>query len=127
MTHQVEPLKKLQLQVISTNNLETKPVTFSHIFGLVPEGLSPFEAELDGKKQGDSILLSVPATGFHEFFGNCTAFLNDLRGVPVVPKVIELKVEVIAIENADNREIIKSLAKATSHGGCGGSCGCGCS
>ena len=126
MTQHVEPLKKLQLQITATGNTGTKPITFTHIFGLASEGLSPFEASLDGKQQGDAILLSVPATGFSEFFESCTVFLQDLLNVPVLPKVIEMKVEILTIETPDNRELIKSIATAASHGGCGGSCGCGC-
>ena len=70
MTQRVEPLKKLQLRMTLTSNAETEPITFTHIFGLAPEGLSPFEAMLDGKKQGDAIQLSIPATGLSGIFRN---------------------------------------------------------
>lgn len=127
MAQQVEPLKKLQLQILSTGSAGAKPITFTHIFGLATEGLSPFEASLDGKKQGDSILLSIPATGFSEFFESCSALLQDLLNLPVLPTVLDLDVKILTIETPDNRELIKAIATAASGGGCGGSCGCGCS
>ena len=127
MTQRVETLKKLQLRLTAANQTDTRVFEFAHIFGLAPEGLSPFEAALEGKEQGSSILLPVPGPGFREFFGSCTVFVQELLTLPVLPKVFELTVEIISIADADHREIVQSIAAAASHGGCGGSCGCGCS
>jgi hypothetical protein len=51
--------------------------------------------------------------------------LRQALGLQIMPEKIVLKVEVTAVEDADNREVVQSLAKALA--GCGhGSCGCGC-
>jgi hypothetical protein len=39
---------------------------------------------------------------------------------------INLEIEVAAVTDADDREVVQSLAKISALGGCGGSCGCGC-
>lgn len=130
MTVTVQPLKKLRLQLVAGSTPGAAPagdpVTVEFIFGIAPAGLSPFENALGGKKKGDILSLAVTSTGAQGYFGQCLGNFQQLLGLAVMPATIYLTVKVDEIFDADNREVVQSLAKSLSHG-CGGSCDCGCS
>ena len=39
---------------------------------------------------------------------------------------VYLKVKIVAVAVAENREIVKAMAEKSAHGGVGCDCGCGC-
>ena len=130
MTETVKPLKKLRLQLIAGSTPGTAPdgdpVIVEFIFGIGSAGLSPFESVLSGKKKGDILSLAVTSNGAQGYFGHCLGNFQQLFGLTIMPPTIYLTVTVDDITDADNREVVRSLAKSLSHG-CGGSCDCGCS
>lgn len=130
MTETVQPLKKLRLQLVAGSTPGAAPggdpVMVEFIYGIGSDGLSPFESALSGKKKGDILSLAVTSTGAHGYFGHCLGNFQQLLGLSIMPSMIYLTVKVDDIADADNREVVRSLAKSLSHG-CGGSCDCGCS
>ena len=130
MTATVQPLKKLRLQVVAGSTPGAAPggdpVIVEFIYGIGSAGLSPFESALSGKKKGDILSLAVTSTGAQGYFGHCLANFQQLLGLAIMPAKIYLTVKIDDILDADNREVVRSLAKSLSHG-CGGSCDCGCS
>lgn len=132
MTATIQVLKKVTLSLIAGSagiqpekiNLTGPPVPFEFIYGVASDGLCPFENALHDKREGESLNVTVSTSEAHEFFGHHFVPLRQALGLHIMPATITLKVEVTAINDAENREIVQSLAKAGS--GCGGSCGCGC-
>ncbi|MFW2369059.1 MAG: hypothetical protein ACN4GW_21800 [Desulforhopalus sp.] len=126
----VQPLKKLKLYLTAGGSPGSgpgrDPVGVEFIFGIASDGLSPFERALSGKKQGDILSLSVASAEAQGYFGRCLGNYQQLLGLPIMPATIYVTVEVADILDAENREVVQSLAKSLSHG-CGGSCDCGCS
>jgi hypothetical protein len=127
----IQPLKKVTLSLMAGSTPEKynqtgSPVALEFIYGVASDGLCPFESALGDKHAGDTLTLSVPAADAHEFFGHIFQSLQQVFGLQIMPTTIHLKIEITAVVNADNREVVQSLAKALAHGSCGGSCGCGC-
>jgi hypothetical protein len=127
----IQLLKKVTLSLLAGSTPEkcsqpTPPVALEFIYGVASEGLCPFESALDGKCEGDTLALSVPVAEAHEFFGHIFQPLRQALGLLILPETISLNIEITAVNDADNREVVKSLAKSLAHGSCGGSCGCGC-
>jgi len=134
LTATIEPLKKVTLSLLAGSsgsqsekfNLTAAPVDFQFIYGVACDGLCPFEAALHDKAIGDSLSLAVSSGEAPEFFGHLFSPLYRALGVQIIPETITLQAEITAVAAAENQEIVQSLAKALTSGGCGGSCGCGC-
>jgi hypothetical protein len=127
----IQPLKKVTLSLMAGSkpekyNLTGSPVALEFIYGVASDGLCPFESTLHDKHEGDTLILNVPAADAHEFFGHIFQSMRQALGLLIIPETIRLQIEVTAVVDADNREVVQSLAKALAHGSCGGSCGCGC-
>jgi hypothetical protein len=127
----IQPLKKVTLSLMAgikpeKYDLTGSPAAFEFIYGVASDGLCPFESALYDKHEGDKLALNIPAAGAQEFFGHIFQPLRQLLNLLIIPETIYLSIEVTAVVNADNREVVQSLAKALAHGSCGGSCGCGC-
>jgi hypothetical protein len=127
----IQPLKKVILSLMAGSdpgkfNLTASPVFFEFIHGVSSDGLCPFEAALHDKREGDNLIVSVRAADAHEFFGHIYHALRQKLGLQIMPETIFLEIEITAVSDADDREVVQSVAKALAHGGCGGSCGCGC-
>ena len=88
------------------------------------QGSAPLKVHCMKEPVGERVELTVPAAEAQEFFGHLLLPLRQLLALQIMPHTLVLQVEVTAVHDADNREIVQSLAKAGS--GCGGSCGCGC-
>lgn len=90
---------------------------FEFVFGIGPEGLSPFEFDLSGKGLGYEHEFTLNREELGAVFGHLLPplFLYD------IPEVFTLKVRVVNITKADQREVIKAMAEASS---CGSHC-CG--
>jgi hypothetical protein len=124
----VENLKKITLFFeagTSSDAMDFLPrfPGFEFIFGLAPEGMTPFEYELLDRTEGEEVLLHLEKEAFHTFFERIHPPLMDLFDGR---NDVYLKVNIVAISSADPREIIKSMAEMTAYGGSGCDCGCGC-
>lgn len=107
-------------------SLTDAPISFDFIYGVASDGLSPFESALSDKHAGDTLIVSVKQADAHQFFGHIFHTLSKSLGMKIMPETICLEIEVAAVTEPDDREVVQSLASALKHGGCGGSCGCGC-
>lgn len=92
---------------------ERRPYDF--IFGIGIDGLSPFEWDLEGKGVGHEGVYDLKRAELNGLFHHLIPplFLCD------VPEVFTLKIRVVGIGQADQREVIKAMAEASS-------CGSGC-
>lgn len=127
----IQLLKKVSLSLRAgsrpgTFNLTGTPVVLEFIYGVASDGLCPFESALNDRYEGDTLTLSVPIADAPEFFGYIFQPLCEALGFKIMPETLYLQIEVTTVVDADNREVVRSLAKALVHGNCGGSCGCGC-
>ena len=71
--NKVENLKKIGLSIQAGTSPDTMELAPTHpeiefIFGLGPEGMTPFEFKLVGKAKGESVLLHLKKENFHSFF-----------------------------------------------------------
>jgi hypothetical protein len=125
LTATIQHLKRVTLSLIA-DGVGSKPVIFEFIYGIASGGLCSFEGVLHNKSEGENLTITVSATEAHEFFGHLLLPLRQALGLQIMPETIILTAAVIAVADADDREVVQSLAKALAAGGCGGSCGCGC-
>ena len=126
--NKVENLKKIALSIQAGMSQDTMDLTpkypgIEFIFGLGPEGMTPFEYELADKTEGESILLHLKKEDFFSFFEHLNPPLMDLFDGR---DDVYLKINIDAVTPAENREIVKALADLAAHGGTGCDCGCGC-
>ena len=132
MTTTIQQLKKVSLAILAgsepgKHSLTATPVVFGFIYGIGAEGPAPFEMVLVDKCVGEHVILTVTADEAPQFFGRFLGPIRQLLGLHLLPPSLSLHMTVMAVVDADNREVVQALAKATGHGGCGGSCDCGCS
>jgi hypothetical protein len=130
----VENLKKITLALQAGTcpgimDLRPKDLEFEFIFGLSPEGMTPFEYALVDRAIGEEISLQLHKETYRHFFEHLNPPISDLFDGC---SELHLKVKIIGIATPQNREIIKAMAERAqqSEGGCGGGdceCGCGCS
>jgi hypothetical protein len=125
LTATIQHLKKVTLS-LAADSIGSEPVIFDFIYGIASGGLCSFEGVLHNKGEGEKLTITVSATEAHEFFGHLLLPLRQALGLQIMPETIILTAAVIAVADADDREVVQSLAKALAAGGCGGSCGCGC-
>ena len=124
----VENLKKIALSLQAGTSREAMDLTpkyseFSFIFGIAPEGMTPFEYELVDKVEGDDVLVHLRKDDLNRFFEHLNPPIWDMFDGR---DEICLKVKILEISAAHNREIVKAMADMTAHGGGGCDCGCGC-
>ena len=124
----VENLKKITLSYQAGTSRGAMDLTprcpeFNFIFGLAPEGMTPFEFELVEKVEGDDILIHLEKNSLNRFFEHLTPPIWDLFDGR---DEIYLNVKILEVSTAENREIVKAMAGMTAHGGGGCDCGCGC-
>ena len=101
-------------------------MSFTFIYGIAGNGLCPFEQALQDKEEGDKSELYRTDSEAPDFFGHL--FVTAAPGAWSTDNARRrflCKLAITTVKDADNREVVQSLAKAAS--GCGGSCGCGCS
>ena len=126
--NKVENLKKITLSIQSGASRDMMDCTvtypeFEFIFGLGPEGMTPFEYELLNKSEGEEVLIQLKKEDFSRFFEHLKPPLRDFFDKK---DDVFLKVNIVSVAPAENREIVKSMAAASSHGESGHGCGCGC-
>ena len=123
----VENLKKITLKIEAGTSpqimdLDLDNPHFEFIFGLGPEGMSPFEYELVDKTAGQEVLLHLKNEMMPAFF--------EHLHLPIINLFKErdelfLQVKIQKVSPADHREVVKAMADMVAHGhGC--ECGCGC-
>ncbi len=132
LTTTIQPLKKVRLAIQAGNepgkhSLVATPMIFEFIYGIGAEGLEPFEVTLGDKCVGEIVVLTLAADEAPQFFGHYFGSIRQLLGLHLLPPHLSLHMTVTLVADADNREVVQALAKSTGHGGCGGSCDCGCS
>jgi hypothetical protein len=117
----IENLMKVSLNVQAADGSDKSgaEIPFEFIYGVGPEGITPFEKALFGKRAGDRIQFGDIGGNSCDALGHLTAALREQTGVaaPVLRHVT-----VTDVVKAQDREVIKALAAG---GGCG-ECDCGC-
>ena len=126
--NKVEHLKKIILKIqagTSPDNMNLTPQSpqFNFIFGLAPEGMTPFEYKLVDKVENDEVQLHLKAASLGTFFEHLNPPIRDLMKDR---DEIYLNVKIAGISKAENREVVKAMAEMAGHGGGGCDCGCGC-
>jgi hypothetical protein len=119
----IQALKKVTLLVNAGtqpdgNDLNPKSSTFQVIFGLGIEGLTPFEFLLSNQSEGDTFSLKLHPNDVCKTFQHITLPAFDF---PESTESVFYKFQVIKVEDASSREVIKAMAELSS---CSGSCEC---
>ena len=126
--NKVENLKKIALSIQAGTSQDTMDLIprypeLEFIFGLGPEGMTPFEYALADRGEGESTLFHLKKKDFRSFFEHLNPPLTDLFDGR---DDVYLKVNIDTVTPAENREVVKALADMAAHGGAGCDCGCGC-
>lgn len=108
-------------------NDQQSPLRFDFIFGISRSGLSSFELEIYKKSEGDTLSISVPGPLAPEYFGHVYHHIYQLVKFGIVPEVFDLKVRIVAVQQSEDREVIKAMTQSIGHSCGGGGCDCGCS
>lgn len=96
-------------------------------YGIAADGLTPFEMALSDKRVGERLCCELLSTQRGEYFGHLLPFMHRALGNDPIGPSLSLEVEVLAVEDPDNRELVQAMARSLGHG-CGGeNCDCGCS
>ena len=131
MKASIQQLKKVHLSLLAesepSDRSSSSPVSFSFLYGIASAGICPFESALYDKCPGDTLHFTVSEAEAPEFFSHLLGPLQRALALHKMPERFTLQVEVSSVADADNREVVKALAMSVGHGGCGGSCDCGCS
>lgn len=132
MPQAVTNLKKVSLAVTMPQSTpgdarSSAAVLFTFIYGIGSYGLTPFEQALAGKKKGESLSVQVNGAQMQEYFGALLLPLQQHLGLLSLPDYLDLHLTITKVGDAGSREFVKYMATMAGHGGCGGSCGCGCS
>jgi hypothetical protein len=121
----VESLKKVTLAVtplIASDASESAgpAQNVEFIFGVGPQGLSPFEYELAGRQPGDTIRVTVPPGKTGEVFCHMQSLFC---GMAPNQDSLCLEVSIVDVSDAQQRDVVRALAGAAA---CGSDCDCGC-
>jgi len=119
----VEPLKKITLTMTAGKEslalgptAEAVPMEF--VYGIGPNGLTPFEYALADAAIGDTVTLHVKRGEYGHIFGHIQMMLPEW---PADEPDLYVRVRVERIEPAGQREVIRAMAEASN---CGDTC-CG--
>jgi len=115
----IENLMKVSLTIHTDKQLPDHAARFEFIYGVGPDGITPFEKALFGKGVGDHIQLEGEACCSNEALGHLREALCEQTGIA---SPVAMRVTVQNVVKALDREVVKAMA---SGGGCG-DCDCGC-
>jgi hypothetical protein len=101
-----------------TMDLTPTPEKCEFVFGVGSQGLTPLEFELAGKNVGEEVLIQIEGDGLWDIFQHVPT-PSFLLAQP--PNGCWLKLRIVGVREADQREIIKALADLAA---CGSQC-CG--
>lgn len=109
-------------------SLTPVPVAYDFIFGAGTAGLTSFETAIYNLQPEDVVDLHLSAVELKSFFGSMYGPIREALNLLIMPDALCLRVKMLGCEDVSPREIVKYLAKASQHGGCGcdDNCGCGC-
>ena len=119
----IDPLKKVRLTLEAGGlpgrmDFTEQPLVMEFIFGIGPEGFTPFEHELVDREVGDRFVLTLERRRLPAFMGHIRTpfplFPEDL-------KTIYMQIRIERAIPADQREVIRAMADLSS---CGDQC-CG--
>jgi len=102
----------------ATMDLTPTPEECEFVFGVGSQGLTPLEFELAGKNVGEEVFIHLERDGLGDTFQH-VPIPRFLLSRP--PDGCWLKLRIVGVREADQREIIKALAELA---GCGSQC-CG--
>lgn len=97
---------------------ETAVGTHDFIYGLGPDGLTPFECRMEGTAEGGELLLCLKPGQIPQTFGHLHGIAGALGGYN---RSLCLKIRVCRVVPAETREVVKAMADLAS---CGDDC-CG--
>jgi hypothetical protein len=121
----VDILKNVTLTIQAGNtpdfmDVVSEPLSYQFIFGLGVNGLSPFEAKLSHRKIGEEVTVGLDRKELHySLHHHDFPFSFSIEG----HDPLYMKIRVIDVSEADQREVIRGLANQTSCHDC--DCGCG--
>jgi hypothetical protein len=96
-------------------------------YGIAADGLTPFEMALSDKRVGERLRCDLLSAQRGEYFGHLLPVMHRAMGNDPLGPSLSLEVEVLAVEDPDNRALVQAMARSLGHG-CGGEhCDCGCS
>lgn len=121
----IENLKKVTLRLeagttAGNMNLSLPSSEFEFIFGIGPGGMCPFEYQLVNRIAGEEVSMSLKKEETHRIFEHLHPPIMSLYEKQ---DLLYIKIQILKIEQPDNREVIKALADLASHDH---DCDCGC-
>jgi hypothetical protein len=93
------------------------PLSCEFIYGIGPQGLTPFEYALAGKTIGDEFCITVDPSHFEETFQHLPV---DIPKPPNDRTTVVYTIRVVNIASADNREIVGAMANLSACTDCCG-------
>ncbi len=97
-------------------DLTGEPIPYDFVYGVGAHGLSPFEVELANKSEGHEMVVPMSTGRMGDFF--CHHLIPQLA-IPAGVEVFYLRMRIVGVSVAGQREIIKAMAEAAA-------CGSGC-
>lgn len=116
----IDHLKKITLALEVSADIKGVPekqFTLVFIYGLGPGGLTPFEYALAGKGEGDRFSIRVERKDISNYFEHLAYAFTDCGR----SDIFYLRGRIVKIAEADQREVIASMAELAD---CGDHC-CG--
>ena len=112
----VAPLKQIILILKAgtgpdKTDLTAEPIPFEFIFGVGAQGLSPFEFELAGKREGDCFTIPMRGEKVQEVFQHL--LIPALQALEKVAS-FHLKTQIVGVREADPKQVIKAMAEAAA-------------
>ena len=122
MESKVDMLKKITVSISPAATSTVSPGTSASfhcefIYGIGPNGLTPFEYALAGKTVGEAVCITLHPSEAGETFQHLS------RDIPVAAQdqpPASYTVRILRITSADTREIVSAMANVTSCTGCCG-------
>ncbi len=121
----VKPMKKVSISIsICGHDRSNEHISWkgSAITGVGPNGLSPLEANLCGKKTGDEIKKRIRSSRLNRFLGG---FLGCSEAPNLVfnSEELDVTIRIESVKDPEPSEVVKAMAAVAA---CGCDCGCGC-
>jgi len=127
----IQQLKRVTLSVLLLpprgRDGSAQRAQLQFFYGIAADGLTPFEMALSDKRVGDRLRCELLSGQLGEYFGHLLPAMHRAMGENLVDPLLSLEMEVLAVEDPDNRDLVQAMARSLGHGCGGGSCDCGCS
>lgn len=131
MNTPIQQLKKITLvvtwhDVATTGEASPSAARLLLYHGIAAEGLSGLEMALIGHGEGEKLGFDLAGNQLAEFFGSLWPSLPLALDGDLPTHSFACEVEILAVEEASQRELVQAMARSLSHGCGGGGCDCGC-